>query len=357
MTKTRLIIVALFWAAQSLWTGYVLPNTTVAPKGLTVVKYDLEGKILEIEISGSTTHLTRSVPLDYGSVNRELATLRALLNKSSPSEVDGHRLRTSLEKMYAVFIAPVEDLIPKNGLLCFIPGKSFGAYPFHLFMKDGVHLIENYFSFYAIDRRQISDAANEPVLRYPDAVADDPARYSDRLGSAIMESLGIPGIPALSEQAPIDQLKYVFQYSKVLYLTSHGNFDAKNMRYWLEMKPHPIAANALDLKDGKMKFVFANACESALLFVFPHKCFDLKVTTFIGSMWDHPSTDRATANVVKRFFGNWKSGMSKVESLVIAQRETLRKEREANGDARDTYRKNGDNPHFWGQFVLVGDWR
>ncbi len=80
--------------------------------------------------------------------------------------------------------------------------------------------------------------------------------------------------------------------------------------------------------------------------------------------------DRSTAELMKRFYGNLKDGMTKDEALRAAQIGLIRGETVA-GEAGDRPRgvkklaKSGDDadadryasPYYWAAFELFGDWR
>ena len=60
----------------------------------------------------------------------------------------------------------------------------------------------------------------------------------------------------------------------------------------------------------------------------------------VASLWR--VDDRATAQLMERFYANLRAGNTKSESLQSAQRDMMR-----------TY----PNPYYWGAFVLYGDYR
>lgn len=366
-------IVFIAVAIISLITSPVLASSSndPLPDRLVILKYEISREKLNIEVRKSSIKINKSIAVDFKIIDDNMANAINLLNKNDPDIKDIIKLRELLEKMYRIFLSPVEETLSTNDIICLIPGKRFADFPFHVFIKDGRYLLEDYLISYAAETAQIYNLIPGQTIKHTDLRDLDVTAYSDELGIQIMKSLNILYIPSISEEAPLKKLEYVLRNSVTLYIATHGEFDTMHNTYRLLFDAKYIniykqfriryRSELTDIQNltgagYKMKFLFVNACESASHMFFPEKAYQMGIDTFIGSMWSHPSTDRASANVVRRFYSNWKNGMSKVEALILAQRETLYKEREANRD-NDHYRKNGDYPHFWAQFVLFGDWR
>ena len=63
-------------------------------------------------------------------------------------------------------------------------------------------------------------------------------------------------------------------------------------------------------------------------------------------------SDRSTAELMVRFYGNLENGMSKSEALRAAQRELIAVAiGDGGGESIDAR-----HPFFWGAFQIIGDW-
>ena len=88
----------------------------------------------------------------------------------------------------------------------------------------------------------------------------------------------------------------------------------------------------------------------------------------LASLWS--VTDRSTAELMKRFYGHLKAGMSKDEALRAAQIELIQgtfAAMEVDDQERGVRKlaKSDDgpaaaryaSPYYWAAFELFGDWR
>jgi CHAT domain-containing protein len=341
------------------------------PNRLIILKYEMNGTNLNIEVLRSDQRTNKSMSFDIKQTELDMEAAKYLLNKSDPDDKDSYKLHELLRRFYRIFLGPIEKTLSGNCLICLIPGKIFSSYPFHLFMKNNKYLLEDHYVFYAIETEQVYDSLSKQPLKYAEINGSDFDKFSDELGARISKSLTILDVASISERASPEQFEEALRHSKIIYLTTHGSYDFTHDTYRLSFSKYIHIYKNFSLRLGstsvdvhslrgtsyRTKFLFANACESASQINFPKKAYRLGIDTFMGSLWSHPSMDRASANVVRRFFRNWRSGMGKVEALISAQRETLKREREVKNSMNDGYRRNGDYPHFWAQFILYGDWR
>lgn len=325
------------------------------PEEMVILNYKLTESTLNILITSKSTESVKTVEINMNELRENIKNFNKINNFNHDEKSE--KLNGYLLGIYRALIFPIVDSLKGKQIICFIVDSSLFNVPFHILYDGEKYLLEKYLTFYSTGMDEIKNTINTAPEDYLSLKSENFEKYSDPLGSKIKEKIGIPKIPVISEKSSAYNLNEALNNASALYLSTHGviDFQSKNYSLLLESKVSKIN-EVFFSTDNISQFVFLNACHSASSFIVPEFLFKKGTRSFIGSKWEHPSTDRATANIVRRFFRNWKNGMSKLEALIQAQRETLDKEKKAN-DIDDGYRKNGDYPFYWAAFVLIGDWR
>ena len=338
--------------------SFTLSTRTIAQKQITTspinLNYSIFGKTLSIEIVKENEKHIEKFEIDREQLRKNIFGARKLLNRTTGKE----KLIETLGALYDMLFLEIEKYLPEGKIISFNGDDYLSDVPFHLLFHEGEFLLERYYVFYANDFFPIIGFDKKEPLSYNDLKSDESEEYSDNYGNKIKEALKIGVIPTISERSSVGNFKRALGICRTIYLTTHGTFETTYKgSYILKFGDQLIESSEIEHFNNGCDFIFINACNSASSSTLLNSMSAIGMKTVIGSMWENPSTDRATANVVKRFYKNWKSGMSKIEALISAQRKTLKKEWEANSDQSDSYRKGGDHPHYWGAFVLIGDYR
>ncbi len=77
--------------------------------------------------------------------------------------------------------------------------------------------------------------------------------------------------------------------------------------------------------------------------------------TVAASLWS--VQDRATSELMVRFYRHLRSGLSKDEALRAAQLELIRGPLEVLNEAGEQVRKDWTAPYYWAAFQIAGDWQ
>jgi len=354
--KYVLIIISGLFLLSGVFFVSKITEKNIKNKEVVILKYSIIQNELIISIDGSI----KKKKIDQDQLEKNISAVNDYLNLDRFENPRNNKIELikNLEELYGSLFQEIERIVPRDKILCFQIEDDLQEIPFHLLYDNGKFLLEKYYLFFITGNNSFSEINDRKPYSYADLKSRDAKAYSDKEGLKIKSALGIELIPTLSEKSTILNLKEAFSNCRSLYITTHGVLNEEtNEKYWLELDTGKV--NVLEIQDysNNCEFIFVNACNSASKYILPEKLFKTGVKTMIGSMWEHPSMDRATGNVVRRFYKNWAKGKTKVEALIDAQRETLQRERFANHDSSDKYRKEGDHPYYWGQFILIGDWR
>jgi len=173
----------------------------------------------------------------------------------------------------------------------------------------------------------------------------------------------------LGEEATEDKVKLLGQDSLIIHFATHGYLDDRSpldsalvlsipLQFELDRENGLLQAwEILEQMELDTNLVVLSACQSALggeqggegLIGLTWAFLSAGARSVVASLWQ--VDDRATADLMVRFYRHLRAGMAKNDALRAAQLELLR------GENREEPYPADSAPYYWAAFQLIGDWR
>jgi CHAT domain-containing protein len=273
--------------------------------------------------------------------------------------------------LYDLLIAPIEDQLKDKKAICIIPNGKLSNIPFQALGKLDQEkrfrfLVEDYRVFYTNKMDVFMKPHKQQQINNSFVAFGNPDKSLDYATAEVKNLLKImtKGSSYIEELATEDVAKTSFKNFRYIHLATHGvlnyeNYDSSYLLFAVN-KSHINEdgkaedgmltikeINGLSIQDCDL--VTLSACQTAVQkesvkgwYISPANAFlQRKVKSVVASLW--LINDEATSILMDEFYKNLQY-MSKVEALRTAQ-ETLSKNPKYS------------HPHYWGAFVLYGDWR
>lgn len=262
--------------------------------------------------------------------------------------------RGGLRDLAATLIDPVEDLLGGAKRLIIIPSGPLSDVPFcALQLKDGRHAIEkwgfSYLPHAALLRQKPPAAANGRFL----ALADSQGDLFEAQAEALEAAKGFKN-PVVLKGPEATKAELVRQSTgaRILHLACHGRYDERQGGVpFIHLAGDDAGESALTVADilrlrlRGLDLAFLSGCHTARALRLGgdemegihHAFLQAGARSVVACLWD--VEDKATREIVSRFYSDLRRGGSKWASLRYAQVETL-----------------GQNPHpyYWGAFKSIG---
>ena len=320
-----------------------------------------------IFVSGDATN-ARFVRLPPNrSVNGEsIAALAVRLSVELNSGVDDG-WREPARELYDLLIKPIEAGLGSGGSLVIIPDRTLRGVPFAtLVAPDGDFLVE---------KTAISVA---PALAYSQPGVRSAAASTSIVAASLQREVNVAGLrfPALAGTASEaedaanhghpgrwladftrEQLAAALAAGSVdvLHLATHASFNGRSDRAFIVASDGIIPLAKLremisrnSVRDGLLDLLVLSACETAVgdddsSMGLAGAAIGAGSVSAVASLW--PVDDVGSSELMRQFYRNYQSGMSRTQALREAQVSLLR----SAGDNAD--------PFVWAAFTLVGAWR
>lgn len=271
-------------------------------------------------------------------------------------------IRRLLQKLYDLLLGPVTDLLPSGtGSVTFVPYGQLHKLPFHA-LYNGTHfLIEDYQVNYL--------PASSMIEFFADSVAKTQRRsaqikpplvfgYSEngQLQFALEEARELATLLDarcyLEQDATIARLIEEATNSPVIHIATHGQnkLDAPNFSFVRLADGQLNAIDAFSLDLTACELVTLSGCETGLALSgggdeqlgLGRAFLASGANSLVMSLWT--VEDKATNELMQRFYQRLLQGNTKVQALRAAQCHYIR--------------QTGamvSHPYFWAAFRLVGD--
>ncbi len=323
-------------------------------KGRLVIFASTRERLVTKEISSGVEQLERLLPLLHAHLDP-----RGWSDRQNPAEKTVRRL---LNKLYALLVAPVAELLPPaGGLLTIVPYGPLHKLPFHALYDGSRYLVGSFQVNYLpassllmhLEMRErvdsVSDVTAQPPLVFGFSGNGHLQRVRDE--ATTVASL-LDGQCYLENEATISRLISQATGAPIIHLATHGmsRLDAPNFSFLhlADGQLNAIDAFSLDLKACEL--VTLSGCETGLALSgggdeqlgLGRAFLAAGATSLVMSLW--PVEDNATTELMKLFYRYLLQGESKAQALCSAQRQLL----------QDTSFGH-THPFFWAAFRLVGD--
>lgn len=262
------------------------------------------------------------------------------------------------KEIYDLLLQPLKIEGIKH--LVIIPDKSLWKIPFQALSADGnTFLIENTRISYA---PSVAILLNEISMPVPDrksfqvfsnAQFDNYfLQYADLEAKTLAAMYGVQ--PVIS--STVNQFTARSGKSDIIHFSMHAEFDAEPFNSFLAFSKTKDSSGKLtvnDLLNLKLKdrsLVFLASCSTNNVFSseglvsLAWGMMGAGASTVISAQWD--ANDESTEQFTKRFYKNYRSGISTAEAL---QRTSIEMIREPGGKL--------SKPFYWAEFTLNGDYR
>lgn len=303
---------------------------------------------------------TYKIPDGGRQLTRLLPFLHAHLQPggwANPQQPPQQAIRQMLRKLYALLIAPVEELLPSpGGQLIIVPYGPLHTLPFHAIYNGTNFLVERFQISYLPASNLLAQAVMPPAsdATTPPLVLG----YSGKghLQYALEEARALARMLDarcyLEEEATIARLSERAPGSSLIHLATHGQsrLDAPNFSAVSLADGRFSAFDAFSLDLRGCELVTLSGCETGLALTgggdeqlgLGRAFLAAGAQTLVMSLW--PVEDNATSELMQRFYQNLLSGASKVQALCEAQRSLIQ-------GTNSAY----THPYYWAAFRLVGN--
>ena len=317
--------------------------------------------------------ITHEIPDGMRQLKRLLPFLHAHLQPGGwpdPQQPPQQGVRSMLNKLYNLLIAPVAALLPPlPGYLTIVPYGPLHTLPFHA-LYDGSHfLIENYQVNYLptssllraptgsappiTPGEEQSDHFTEPAPKPPLVFGYSGHGHLQRaLEEARTVAAMLGGLCYLEAEATISGLIEEASGSPIIHLATHGHsrLDAPNFSSVLLAGGYFNAIDAFSLNLKGCELVTLSGCETGLALSgggdeqlgLGRAFLAAGASTLVMSLW--PAEDNATNELMQLFYQYLLGGESKVQALRAAQCSLIQKTESTH-----------PHPYYWAAFRLVGD--
>ena len=308
----------------------------------------------------------RRLPPNRSTNRREVARLVDSLSVEL-TRGSADQWKVPARRLYEILIAPIESHLSDSSTLAIIPDGPLRGTPFAaLLSADGRHLVERTAMTVApaLAYSQPGDARTGDKLSIVAAslarkvsvpAGTFAALTSTQSEAKIAASNGAPG--TLVEDFTRKQLVEALSAGNVdvLHLATHAAFNGRSDRAFIVANGEVIRMSELRdilaqnrVRGELLDLLVLSACETAVgddeaSMGLAGAAVQAGALSAIASLWQ--VDDAGTAELMRHFYGNYRSGQSRAQALRQAQLELIR-----NG---------GDNsdPFVWSAFTLLGAWR
>lgn len=325
-----------------------------------LVAYFLYQEKLAIFALNNEQLLTCEVLDGMKQLKRLLPLLHAHLQPGSwpnPQQPPQQAIRSMLNKLYHLLIAPLQALLPaQSGQLTIVPYGPLHILPFHALYDGSHYLIENFQINYqpASSNLILSDENSSTRTSNPPLILG----YSGHghIQRAIEEAKTLAtmldGVCYLDEEATIARLIEESPGSTIIHLATHGHsrLDAPNFSSVLLADGRFNAIDAFSLHLQDCELVTLSGCETGLALIgggdeqlgLGRAFLAAGANSLVMSLW--PVEDNATHELMQLFYQNLLRGDGKAQALRSAQCAVIHR-------SGSIY----THPYYWAAFRLVGD--
>jgi len=297
----------------------------------------------------------------YDQLTELVTTMRHQINRLRPAA------KESGTELYDHLIAPIEENIAGKEVLAFVPTRSLIYLPLPALAKtEGgeVEYLAERFQIVTILKDSDLDGLVQPA-QLTDGKLYAFANPDGSLPSASEEAEGVgrlfQGEVFVGDEATEQKLGEIQRQAGILHFATHGVLNPIDPQAsYLVMAGDGESARltldevyGLDLSD--VSLVTLSACETSLGRDNPGSEVSSLASAFsiaaagssrspsvMATLWK--VSDVATSELMKEFYAQLKTGLSKSAALQKAQRKLI-------SDPSTSH------PYFWAPFVLIGDWR
>jgi CHAT domain-containing protein len=344
----------------------------LSPDHLLLAYFLYKGRLVIFVLTAEHI-ITHEIPDGMRQLKRLLPFLHAHLQPGgwpNPQQPPHQGVRSMLNKLYNLLIAPVAALLPPlPGYLTIVPYGPLHTLPFHA-LYDGSHfLIENYQVNYlpassllkaparsaptVTPREDQGDHFTEPAPKPPLVFGYSGHGHLQRaLEEARTVAAMLGGLCYLEAEATISGLIEEASGSPIIHLATHGHsrLDAPNFSSVLLADGYFNAIDAFSLDLKGCELVTLSGCETGLALSgggdeqlgLGRAFLAAGASTLVMSLW--PAEDNATNELMQLFYQHLLGGESKVQALRAAQCSLIQR-------AESTH----PHPYYWAAFRLVGD--
>ncbi len=344
----------------------------LSPDHLLLAYFLYKGRLVIFVLTAEHI-ITHEIPDGMRQLKRLLPFLHAHLQPGgwpNPQQPPHQGVRSMLNKLYNLLIAPVAALLPPlPGYLTIVPYGPLHTLPFHA-LYDGSHfLIENYQVNYlpassllkaparsaptVTPREEQGDHFTEPAPKPPLVFGYSGHGHLQRaLEEARTVAAMLGGLCYLEAEATISGLIEEASGSPIIHLATHGHsrLDAPNFSSVLLADGYFNAIDAFSLDLKGCELVTLSGCETGLALSgggdeqlgLGRAFLAAGASTLVMSLW--PAEDNATNELMQLFYQHLLGGESKVQALRAAQCSLIQR-------AESTH----PHPYYWAAFRLVGD--
>ena len=303
---------------------------------------------------------TYEIPDGARQVARLMPFLHAHLQPggwANPQQPPQQAIRQLLRKLYALLVAPVEELLPSPaGQLIIVPYGPLHTLPFHALYNGTSFLVERCQISYLPASSLLAQAVMPPASEATTSPLVLGYSGKGHLQYALEEARALARMLDarcyLEEEATITRLNEQAPGSPIIHLATHGqsrldapNFSAVSLA---DGRFSAFDAFSLDLRDCEL--VTLSGCETGLALTgggdeqlgLGRAFLAAGARTLVMSLW--PVEDNATSQLMQRFYQHLLNGASKAQALCAAQRELIQ-------GTNIAY----THPYYWAAFRLVGN--
>jgi CHAT domain-containing protein len=344
---------------------FKLDETTVDPTAAQIYPIILEDRLVTIIEIPEQPFIYREVKVGRSQVTKTLQTLQN--NLTQPGKTP--EVLKDGQQVYQWLIAPLESLLvtnPQIKTLVLIPDSSLRNVPFGALYDGEKYLIEKDYAFAISPRLELFAPAPsvEPLkiltggvelAQTIEGIKFPPIAQVEQELAQIAQEVST-NTPLLNDAFTEQNIKQELEREKfsAIHWKTHGVFSSDPIDTFLVAYQESINADELQLlvktasQEGQkpLELLVLSACETAkgdsrAILGLAGLTVRTGARTALSTLWR--ANDRATTLLMTNFYQQLQSGKTKAEALHQAQLYLLRQE-------------GYFAPHYWGTYVLVGNW-
>lgn len=348
-------------------------SSTIDPKKLDNARFSLGDEDIVIEYLATDNQLlifaASNSSLNARKVNIKKAELEVLISEFqqqvSTSKSDKNTVLKNSEKLYQLFISPIEDLLADKKRIALVPTGILYKLPFQALGKQEGgkidFLISKFEIAYINDLRFVYQAQAGGSKKINIIAFGNADKTLDNAENEVNDIFSVfPNtVMYLRDSASEDKAKQMLMKFSIVHFATHGRLDPINF----DNSYLVLAPNTASNEDGRftmseirqfknlnsIKLLVLSACNMAVSdektdgwVNTPANEFIIKgVGTVIATQWQ--VHDEATSQLMGYFYRNLKEGMPYSQALSQSQMQL------AESDAFA-------HPYYWSAFETVGKW-
>lgn len=295
--------------------------------------------------------------LNYDQVDESIRSIRQNLQSKSFKLINNRSMKIIFRDLYNAVLAPVENILPKEGNLVWVVDSKLQSIPWGLLSDGNQYLLEKYLVSYSLgvelEMPKSLNLKNLTALIAGSTIFPNEPKYSS-LPSVSQEIETVknffPGISLLDKNFTYRRLISHTGHS-IVHIASHAQYSSNPDESYILSWENRIKMQDLQklVEENKrpLELLILSACESAegdsrAPLGLAGTAVRSGARSTVASLW--LVQDVSQVKLMGQFYEGLKYGMSRAQALQQAQISLLKSD-------------EWSNPYYWSNMILLGSYR